>query len=157
MTTRSIPETVTRRKRLTLVTDVAFGFYQFSLVTHFFQPGISNALWILSGLAAAIGTIRLRNAIGGADLPNAELDEYELTRHLEAREDGLRASLVISMIIFLLTGLVAVAAKWWFNPTGTEVAIFFAKAISFQLAFIPFAVARSLAGKINRDELISGA
>ncbi|WP_301925251.1 hypothetical protein [Corynebacterium glaucum] len=156
MNTRPIPETVTRRKRHALFADVAFGFYQFSLVTHFFQPGISNALWILSGLAAAFGTIQLRSAIGGADLPNAELDEYELTRHLEAREDGLKASLVISMIIFLLTGLVAVAARWWFDPSGTEVAIFFAKAICFQLAFVPFAVARSLAGKINRDELISG-
>ena len=156
MNTRPIPETVTRRKRHALFADVAFGFYQFSLVTHFFQPGISNALLILSGLAAAFGTIQLRSAIGGADLPNAELDEYELTRHLEAREDGLKASLVISMIIFLLTGLVAVAARWWFDPSGTEVAIFFAKAICFQLAFVPFAVARSLAGKINRDELISG-
>ncbi|AQQ15690.1 hypothetical protein CGLAU_08675 [Corynebacterium glaucum] len=155
MTTRAIPESVTRRKRRILFTDVAFGFYQFALITHFFQPGISNVLWILSGLVAAFGTIQLRRSIGGADLPDAELDEYELTRHLEAREDGLKTSLVISTVLFVITGFLAIAAKLWFEPTGADVAIFFGKAICFQLAFVPFAVARSLAGKINRDELIS--
>lgn len=156
MTTQQIPTTVAKRKRLILSTDIAIAVVILSAALHFVAPGASNLMWMFGGMAAAAGTVALRNSINGADLPETELDEYELKRHAEAREDGLRSSLAISMALFVIAGAVAFATRFWAEVDGYQVAIFFAKVIYCQLIWVPFSVARSLAGKINRDELISG-
>ena len=156
MNARAIPAAVSKRKRIILATDIAVAAVVFSVALHFVQPGISNLLWMVGGIAATLGTLALRRSIDAADLPTAELDEYELKRHLEAREDGLRWSLGLSMLTFLLTGVVAFAARFWVDLDGQSVALFFAKVVFAQIVWVPFAMARSLAGKISRDELISG-
>ena len=98
-----------------------------------------------------------------ASAPNARpcgsrpeaLDEYELQRLAEARNDGLRAALMASIGLLIVTGLIAVSARLTGFMDGVFVAHIYFKLICAQLAFVPFTVTRSLAGKINRDELIS--
>lgn len=153
MTTTPIPDTVATRKRLAWVGDVAVAALVLSVVLHFPAQGVSNLLWILGALVAALALRGLRRAIGNADLPQAELDEYELTRHLQAREEGLRWSLGLSLAIFVLSGAVAFATRFWVDPDGVTVALFFAKTAYCQMILVPYIVARSLAGKINHDEL----
>ena len=155
MTTTPIPDAVATRKRLTWVGDVAIDALVLSVALHFPAQGVSNLLWILGGLVAALVIRGLRRAIGNADLPQAELDEYELARHLQAREDGLLWSLGLSLATFVLSGVVAFATRFWVEPDGLAVALFFAKVVYCQMIWVPFIVARSLAGKINRDELIA--
>ena len=72
------------------------------------EPGISNLLWGLGCLAAASGIALLRSAIGERALKSAELDEYELRLYMEAREDGLRASTVMSALVIIVAAVVAV-------------------------------------------------
>jgi len=153
--TAATPNTAKARNRTIHATDAAIAAVILSAALQFFQPGIANLLWMLGALAAAVGTVALRKQINGADLPGAELDEYELQRHLEAREDGFKTGLVLSIAFFLISGLVALACQLWVELDATEVALFFAKLLTVQILWVPFMIARSLAGKINRDELIT--
>ncbi|WP_165164177.1 hypothetical protein [Corynebacterium qintianiae] len=100
------------------------------------------------------GTLALRRTIDQADLPTTELDEYRLKLHLEAREDGLRGAVALSILLFVVAGAIAFALRFWVWD-GPTVALLFAKMAHLQLVWIPFIVARSLAGKFNRDELVS--
>ena len=153
MTTTPIPDAVATRKRLVRVGDAAIAALVLSVALHFPAQGVSNLLWILGALVAALVIRGLRRAIGNADLPQAELDEYELARHLQAREEGLRWSLGLSLAIFVLSGAVAFATRFWVDPDGVTVALFFAKTVYCQMILVPYIVARSLAGEIKRDEL----
>lgn len=153
MTTTPIPDTVATRKRLVRVGDAAIAALVLSVALHFPSQGVSNLLWLIGGLVAALVIRGLRGAIDNADLPQAELDEYELARHLQAREEGLRWSLGLSLAIFVLSGAVAFATRFWVDPDGVTVALFFAKTVYCQMILVPYIVARSLAGKINHDEL----
>ena len=153
MTTTPIPDTVATRKRLVRVGDAAIAALVMSVALHFPAQGVSNVLWLIGGLVAALVIRGLRGAIDNADLPQAELDEYELARHLQAREEGLRWSLGLSLAIFVLSGAVAFATRFWVDPDGVTVALFFAKTANCQMILVPYIVARSLAGKINHDEL----
>lgn len=153
MTTTPIPDTVATRKRLVRVGDAAIAALVLSVALHFPAQGVSNVLWLIGGLVAALVIRGLRGAIDNADLPQAELDEYELARHLQAREEGLRWSLGLSLAIFVLSGAVAFATRFWVDPDGVTVALFFAKTVYCQMILVPYIVARSLAGKINHDEL----
>lgn len=153
MTTTPIPDVVATRRRLVRVGDAAIAALVLSVALHFPAQGVSNLLWILGGLVAALVIRGLRGAIDNADLPQAELDEYELARHLQAREEGLRWSLGLSLAIFVLSGAVAFATRFWVDPDGVTVALFFAKTVYCQMILVPYIVARSLAGKINHDEL----
>lgn len=153
MTTTPIPDTVATRKRLVRVGDAAIAALVMSVALHFPAQGVSNVLWLIGGLVAALVIRGLRGAIDNADLPQAELDEYELARHLQAREEGLRWSLGLSLAIFVLSGAVAFATRFWVDPDGVTVALFFAKTVYCQMILVPYIVARSLAGKINHDEL----
>ena len=153
MTTTPIPDTVATRKRLVRVGDAAIAALVLSVALHFPAQGVSNVLWLIGGLVAALVIRGLRGAIDNADLPQAELDEYELARHLQAREEGLRWSLGLSLAIFVLSGAVAFATRFWVDPDGVTVALFFAKTVYCQMILVPYIVARSLAGKINHAEL----
>lgn len=146
---------VAKRKRLILTTDIGLALALLAAVLQFFNSDLSAALWIGGGLLAAIGLVWLRASIGGADLPGAELDEYETRRHVEARDDGLRGAIILSSALFTVAGCVALAARFSPEVSSIDVALFFAKLLYCQMVWIPFAVARSLAGKINRDELIA--
>ncbi|MDK8305803.1 hypothetical protein QP866_02680 [Corynebacterium imitans] len=146
---------VAKRKRLILTTDIGLALALLAAVLQFFNNDLSMALWIGGGLLAAIGLVWLRQSIGGADLPGAELDEYETRRHVEARDDGLRGAIILSSALFAVAGCVALAARFSPEVSSIDVALFFAKLLYCQMVWIPFAVARSLAGKINRDELIA--
>lgn len=146
---------VEKRKRLILTTDSGLALALLAAVLQFFNNDLSAALWIGGGLLAAIGLVWLRASIGGADLPGAELDEYETRRHVEARDDGLRGAIILSSALFTVAGCVALAARFSPEVSSIDVALFFAKLLYCQMIWIPFAVARSLAGKINRDELIA--
>lgn len=146
---------VAKRKRLILITDIGLALTLLAAVLQFFNNDLSAALWIGGGLIAAVGLVWLRRSIGGADLPGAELDEYETQRHIEARDDGLRWSIMLSVAMFVVAGFVALAARFSLEVSSIDVALFFSKLAYCQMIWIPFAVARSLAGKINRDELIA--
>lgn len=146
---------VEKRKRLILTTDSGLALALLAAVLQFFNSDLSAALWIGGGLLAAVGLVWLRQSIGGADLPGAELDEYETRRHVEARDDGLRGAIILSSALFAVAGCVALAARFSPEVSSIDVALFFAKLLYCQMIWIPFAVARSLAGKINRDELIA--
>lgn len=153
MTLTPVPATVAQRKRAMRIGDGAIAALILAAALHFPAQGLSNLLWMLGSLAAALGIYELRKSIGYSDLPEAELDEYELKRHLEAREDGLRWSLGLSLAVFLLSGAVACTARFWVEPDGLSVTLFFAKVVYCQMIWVPFIVARSLAEKINSDEL----
>lgn len=146
---------VVKRNRLILTTDIGLALTLLAAVLQFFNSGLSTALWIGGGLIAAVGLVWLRASIGGADLPGTELDEYETQRHMEARDDGLHWSIMLSAAMFVVAGFVALAARFSPEVSSIDVALFFAKLAYCQMVWIPFAVARSLAGKINRDELIA--
>ncbi|OFP34723.1 hypothetical protein [Corynebacterium sp. HMSC071B10] len=146
---------VAKRKRLIPTTDIGIAIVLLAAVLQFFNSGLSTALWIAGGLIAAGGLVWLRRSIGGADLPGAELDEYEAQRHPEARDDGLRAAIILSAAMFAVAGGVALAAQFSPELSSIDVALFFSKLAYCQMLWVPFAVARSLAGKINRDELIA--
>ena len=146
---------VAKRKRLILTTDSGLALALLAAVLQFFNSDLSAALWIGGGLLAAVGLVWLRQSIGGADLPGAELDEYETRRHVEARDDGLRGAIILSSALFAVAGCVALAARFSPEVSSIDVALFFAKLLYCQMVWIPFAVARSLAVKINRDELIA--
>lgn len=83
------------------------------------------------------------------------MDEYQLKQHAEAREDGLKLALILSIALYLITGVAAFAFRFWEDIAATDVALFFSKLVVIQLIWVPFTVTRSMAGKINRDELIS--
>ena len=155
MTPRPVPHAVRRRNRLTLATDAAISLVVISAGLQFVEPGISNLLWGLGCLAAASGIALLRSAIGERALTSAELDEYELRLYMEAREDGLRASTVMSALVTIVAAVVAVLGHTQVTLAGAHVALFFAKLVSCQALWAQFIVVRSLAGKTNRDELIS--
>lgn len=146
---------VVKRKRLTLAPDVGIAIMLLAAVLQFFNPTVSTALWLGGGALAAVGILLLRKSIGGADMPRAELDEYETQRHIEARDEGLSWSIFSSTAMFVLTGFLALATRFGFEPSSLDVALFFAKLLFCQMLWIPFVVARSLAGKINRDALIA--
>lgn len=154
-TTRPIPESVRTRKRYILLADACIGLSILNAAIHFTLPGVSNVAWMILGLGAAASTFALRRSIGNTDLPTAELDEYQLQQHVEAREDGLKLAIALSLVLYLITGIAAFAFQFWTEPTATDVALFFGKLAFIQLIWVPFAVTRSMAGKINRDELIS--
>ncbi len=155
MTPRPVPQAVRKRNQLTLATDAAIGVVVLSAAIHFMKPGISNLLWGLGCLAATSGTIALRSSIGARDIPSAELDEHELQLRTEAREDALRAATVMSVLITLAAMVIVVLGQTQLTLDGADVALFFAKLASCQVLLVQFIVVRSLAGKINRDELIS--
>ena len=155
MAPKDVHAIVVKRKRLTLATDVGIAIMLLAAVLQFFNPTVSTALWLGGGALAAVGLLLLRKSIGGADLPRAELDEYETQRHIEARDEGLSWSIFSSTALFVLAGFLALATRLGFEPSSLDVALFFAKLLFCQMLWIPFVVARSLAGKINRDALIA--
>lgn len=154
MTAAATPGTVKARNRSIYFTDAAIAVVILGACLQFFQPGWSNLLWMLGCLGAALGIYVVRASIGKADLPTTELDEYERQRHLEAREVGLTTAFVTTLALFVIAGAVAFASKFWFDLNATDVALFFSQLLSAQLLCVTFSIARSLAGKINRDELI---
>ncbi|QPK82729.1 hypothetical protein G7Y29_07545 [Corynebacterium qintianiae] len=154
MASRPVPESVTRRKRIILFTDISLAVIILSIALHVTVPGISYLMWMIGAIAAAGGTLALRRTIDQADLPTTELDEYRLKLHLEAREDGLLGALALSILLFVVAGAIAFALRFWVWD-GPTVALLFAKMAHLQLVWVPFIVARSLAGKFNRDELVS--
>lgn len=149
-----IPHTVKTRKRSIYFTDAAIAVVVLGACLQFFKPGWSNLLWMLGCIAAALGIYVLRASIGNADLPTTDLDEYERQRHLEAREEGLTTAFATTLALFVIAGAVAFASRFWFDLEATDVALFFSQLLSAQLLFVAFRIARSLAGKISRDEII---
>ena len=92
------------------------------------------------------------------------MDEYELRLHTGAREKGLKTALITAIVLFLVAGATACGLRFSGAEqvaveeatSGANIAIFFAKLIYIQLLWIPFAVAKELANKLNADELRSG-
>ena len=109
----------------------------------------------LGTLLCGLMTARLRTTINSADLPTAELDEYQMQQHVEARDDGLKYSLAALVILLLVTGVISWGARTMPIMDGVFVSLLYFKLILLLLVWLPFSVARSLAGKMNRDELIS--
>lgn len=68
---------------------------------------------------------------------------------------GLGCLAAASGIALLRSAIVAVLGHTQATLDGAHVALFFAKLVSCQALWVQFIVVRSLAGKINRDELIS--
>ena len=160
----SIPASVSRRKRLVLSGDIFLGLAIVAAALHFFALGLSNLLWPIAGVAATICTTWLRQSIRRLDVPTTEMDEYELRLHTDARDTGLKTAVVISIVLFLVAGATALGLRSLGTEevaveeatSGANIAIFFAKLIYIQLLWIPFAVAKELANKLNVDELRSG-
>ena len=162
----AIPNTasVSRSKRLVLAGDIFLGLAIVTAALHFIALSLSNLLWPIAGIAATTCTTWLRQSIRHLDVPTTEMDEYELRLHTDARDQGLKTAVVTSTVLFL----VAVATAFGLRFLGAEetaveeatsgasIAIFFAKLIYTQLLWIPFAVAKELANKLNANELRSG-
>lgn len=151
----SIPDSVKTRKRYITLTDLSTVLIIASIPLQFWDSFTSLMVAGLGTLLTALLTARLRGAIGAADLPTTELDEYEMQQHLEARDDGLKFSLATLVILLPVTGLIAWGARTMPVMDGVFVSQIYLKLILLLLVWLPFSVARSLAGKMNRDELIS--
>lgn len=151
----SIPDSVKTRKRYITLADLSSCLIILSLPLQFWDSFTSLMVAGLGTLLTALLTARLRGAIGAADLPTTELDEYEMQQHLEARDDGLKFSLAALVILLPVTGLIAWGARTMPVMDGVFVSQLYLKLILLLLVWLPFSVARSLAGKMNRDELIS--
>lgn len=61
----------------------------------------------------------------------------------------------MSVLITLAAMVIVVLGQTQLTLDGADVALFIAKLASCQVLLVQFIVVRSLAGKINRDELIS--
>lgn len=154
-TTRPIPESVRTRKRLVLAGDIALGVIVLCIPFSFALRGIAMALWALAALVFALVINNLRRTIDALDLSRTSMDEYQLTQHMEARNDGLRAANIMAATLFVAGG---VAIFLTVNkPVLSAAALSHALAIyAYLMLPLPsFIVARSMAGKLNRDELIS--
>lgn len=151
----TVPAAVRSRQRLTYLTDAGIAIIILAVVVQFASLFASLFVALAGILIAAYGSLKLRRSINAADIHPEALDEYELQRLAEARNDGLRAALMASIGLLIVTGLIAVGARLTDFMDGVFVAHIYFKLICAQLAFVPFTVTRSLAGKINRDELIS--
>lgn len=151
----SIPDSVKTRKRYITLTDLSTALIIASIPLQFWDSFTSLMVACLGTLLTALLTARLRGAIGAADLPTTELDEYQMQQHLEARDDGLKFSLAALVILLPVTGLIAWGARTMPIMDGVFVSQLYLKIILLLMVWVPFSVARSLAGKMNRDELIS--
>lgn len=151
----SIPDSVKTRKRYITLADLSSCLIILSLPLQFWDSFTSLMVAGLGTLLTALLTARLRGAIGAADLPTTELDEYEMQLHVEARDDGLKFSLAALIVLLLLTGVISWGARTIPVMDGVFVSQLYLKLILLLLVWLPFSVARSLAGKMNRDELIS--
>ncbi|QRP97292.1 hypothetical protein I6J72_08900 [Corynebacterium sp. FDAARGOS 1242] len=151
----SIPDSVKTRKRYITLADLSSCLIILSLPLQFWDSFTSLMVACLGTLLTGLLTARLRGAIGAADLPRTELDEYEMQQHLEARDDGLKFSLAALVILLPVTGLIAWGARTMPMMDGVFVSQLYLKIILLLMVWVPFSVARSLAGKMNRDELIS--
>lgn len=151
----SIPDSVKTRKRYITLADLSAGLIILSLALQFWDLFTSLMVAALGTLLCALMTARLRTTINSADLPTAELDEYQMQQHVEARDDGLKYSLAALVILLLVTGVISWGARTMPIMDGVFVSLLYFKLILLLLVWLPFSVARSLAGKMNRDELIS--
>ena len=150
-----IPDSVKTRKRYITLADLSAGLISLSLPLQFWDLFTSLMVAGLGTLLCALMTARLRTTINSADLPTTELDEYQMQLHVEARDDGLKFSLAALVILLSVTGLIAWGARTMPIMDGVFVSLLYFKLILLLLVWLPFSVARSLAGKMNRDELIS--
>lgn len=150
-----IPDSVKTRKRYITLTDLSAGLIILSLPLQFWDLFTSLMVAGLGTLLCGLMTARLRTTINSADLPTTELDEYQMQLHVEARDDGLKFSLAALVILLPVTGLIAWGARTMPIMDGVFVSLLYFKLILLLLVWLPFSVARSLAGKMNRDELIS--
>lgn len=150
-----IPDSVKTRKRYITLADLSAGLIILSLPLQFWDLFTSLMVAGLGTLLCALMTARLRTTINSADLPTTELDEYQMQLHVEARDDGLKFSLAALVILLSVTGLIAWGARTMPIMDGVFVSLLYFKLILLLLVWLPFSVARSLAGKMNRDELIS--
>ena len=151
----SIPNSVKTRKRYITLADLSAGLIILSLPLQFWDLFTSLMVAALGTLLCALMTARLRTTINSADLPTTELDEYQMQLHVEARDDGLKFSLAALVILLPVTGLIAWGARTMPIMDGVFVSLLYFKLILLLLVWLPFSVARSLAGKMNRDELLS--
>ncbi|MTE09698.1 hypothetical protein FKE98_04385 [Corynebacterium aurimucosum] len=155
MSAVTIPDSVKTRKRYITLADLSSCLIILSLPLQFWDSFTSLMVACLGTLLTALLTARLRGAIDAADLPTTELDEYQMQQHVEARDDGLKFSLAALVILLPVTGLIAWGARTMPIMDGVFVSQLYLKIILLLMVWVPFSVARSLAGKMNRDELIS--
>ncbi len=156
MATTAAKARVTNRNRLIRLADVGLAIIVLSIPLQFWDDFTSFMLACLGSCVTGFGVSKLRKTIDSADLPTIELDEYMLQLHVEAREDGLKLALFSSMFMFMACGAIALGTRFVDSMDGIFVASLFFKLIMLQMLWVPFTVAKSLAGKFNRDELISG-
>ena len=156
MTSTATKARVTKRNRLIRLADVGLAIIVLSIPLQFWDDFTSFMLACLGSCVTGFGVSKLRKTIDSADLPTIELDEYMLQLHVEAREDGLKLALFSSMFMFVACGAIALGTRFLDSMDGIFVASLFFKLIMLQMLWVPFTVAKSLAGKFNRDELISG-
>lgn len=156
MATTATNARVTKRNRLIRLADVGLAIIVLSIPLQFWDDFTAFMLACLGSCVTGFGVSKLRKTIDGADLPTTELDEYMLRLHVEAREDGLKLALFSSMFMFMACGAIALGTRFIDSMDGIFVAILFFKLIMLQMLWVHFTVAKSLAGKFNRDELISG-
>ena len=157
MTSTATKARVTKRNRLIRLADVGLAIIVVSIPLQFWDDFTSFMLACLGSCVTGFGVSKLRKTIDSADLPTIELDEYMLQLHVEAREDGLKLALFSSMFMFMACGAIALGTRFVDSMDGIFVASLFFKLIMLQMLWAPFTVARSLAGKFNRNEQIGRA
>lgn len=146
---------VAKRKRLVFLSSWGLTLILLSVPLQFVDQFWPFMLACTGAIMTGMYVAQLRKTIGYADLPTTELDEYMLQLHIEARDDGLKTALISSLLLLLACGAISVGTHFVDSMDGIFVAVLFFKLILLQMLCIPFSVAQSLAGKINRDELIS--
>ncbi|MDO5031222.1 hypothetical protein [Corynebacterium sp.] len=155
MTSEKTTSAVRARNLYTTGADVGIVLIILSIALQFTSVFGSFMLAAVGIILASFFTSKLRKAIGYADIRTEDLDEYQMQQHAEAREDGLRNALIVLMVMFLLTGVIAVGTRFVPMMDGIFVTQIYFKLLMGLMVWIPLSVARSLAGKISRDELIS--
>ncbi|GAB3938875.1 hypothetical protein [Corynebacterium tapiri] len=146
--------TVSRRNRLIRLADALLGILILTAVVAFFNPFAAIMIAIIPVVGLVWSLYSLRKSINGIDLPNAPRDEYQQHQVYDARTVGLRTAIFSIVGLMIVSSFLAVASRFTTltvtEATGTLYPLFLAA-----IHAIPFSVTRSLAGAINRDELIS--
>lgn len=150
---RTAPSSVRARKNLVLAGDIALAVIVLCIPFLFVARGIALALWALSALAFSLIIVRLRNTIGALDMAATTMDEYQLTQHMEARNDGLRAANILALILFIAGGVTVFFTTTKPILNAADLAHMLMVYAYLMLLAPSFVVARSIAGKLNRDEL----
>lgn len=153
--TRPVPATVRTRQRWTYLADALLGLALLTCATPRSWQFTSYMAFCVAVLGAGLAIAALRRSINSIDLATADLDEYQLQQRVAARDDAFRSVMTSLLAIFILIGGLALYNRFDTALDTTWTLLLLSKLILLVMLWSSFAITRSLAGKLNRDELIT--